>query len=110
MEKASLQTITVDEDVKVGDGKITFCVESVGVWVDPAASYSKGRIGMRMHPQTTLLLEVPVEGVTEGDPISPRQAAEALEGLMASLLPACKIFIEAVNDQFGYVEPPESDF
>ena len=104
-DSSGLQDITIGDKVLVTDGMIAFTIESMGVWIDPACDFNKARVGYRMHPTLNLEIAVPVTGVKEGEPVSPEQAAQILEAFMASLLPACKVFVTAVSGQFGYREP-----
>lgn len=67
--------------------------------------------GITVIPSGTFTVEIPVDGVVPGEPVTPGQLADLLIGLMSTILPTCKVFVESVEDDFGFdSEKKKEDF
>ena len=84
-----------------GDGVVKVEITKFAPWFSVSWNRQGLTHGITAIPSGSLVVEVPVEGVTPGGVITPEQLAELLVGLMSAVLPTCKVFIESVEDDFG---------
>ena len=86
----------------VRDGSVVLVVERINSWVTTSQNYQNLQTGMTMHPPGVLLVEFLVEGVKEGEPISPEHLEQILSTSFLTTIPACRQFVETVDNNYGY--------
>ena len=87
------------------DGAIQLRVEKLGAWVNAQRDYQKLNVGTTMVPHGTILVNVPIAGMVAGQEVPPPVIAEMLTHLLEMSLPACRVFVGQVEDDFGYKPP-----
>ena len=93
----------------VGDGYVEMLVLKAAAWPTVVHNYSKVNLGPTMAPYGSLVVRIPVEGVQAGQPLTVAQMAVIFEQALQMSLPACGVFIAAVEDDFGYEPAQEED-
>ena len=88
----------------VSDGHVSLVLTRINSWVDLSVNYCKLQTGPTMVPHGALVVDLPVTGVEEGKHISPEQLAELLMASLQTVLPSCKVWVESVTDNFGYIK------
>lgn len=96
--------VEVAPKAAVGDGFIEAKVVKFGVWNAVDWNRQKTRVGANYEPHDVLIVRFPVKDVARGQPVTPEQVAVLLEQAMRTVLPSCKVFVEAAVDNFGYQE------
>ena len=110
-EMKSRHNITIAEapTFATGDGVVKVEVVKFAPWFEMHWNRQGLTHGVTAQPSGSLVVEVPVEGVTPGGVITVDQLAVLLVGLMEAVIPTCRVFIEAVEDDFG-IDREEKDF
>lgn len=107
--KSEHVTIIANNGPATKDGTVIVEVTKFAPWFEMHWNRQGLTHGITAIPSGTLLVEVPVEGVLEGGHITPDQLAELLVGLMNTVLPTCKVFVESVEEDFGF-DSEKKDF
>ena len=97
--------IKMPESLAVADGKIRVIVEKLAVWINAVRDYQKLNVGATVAPLGAMVVEIPVDGVVAHESLSPEQLAETLVKLLEMAIPACRVFVGQVEDDFGYKPP-----
>lgn len=100
--------IASDPAGATGEGVVRVEVLKFAPWFEMTWNRQKLTHGITAKPLGSLVVEIPIEGVSLGDVITPDQLAKLLVGLISTVLPTCRIFVDAVEDDFGINK--EEDF
>ena len=84
------------------DGAVLIEVTKLAPWFTMSWNRQGLTHGITARPYGFLMVKVPVEGVLPDSPLTVGQLAELLTQTMEVVLPTCKVFIEAVEDDFGF--------
>ena len=94
---------TSPQSPAVGDGYVDVVIERMNSWANVSHNYQKLQTGTTSHGLGGgIVVRVPVPGVNAGEPISPAHASVLLVSELQMSLPACKLFVEQVENQYGY--------
>jgi len=103
------QTVRLDpRSTAVFDGFVRVSVDRFVAWLKAARDYSTMNVGPTCSPMGLLLVDIPVEGVKAGQPLTPEQFAEVMRVTSLMLGPAALTFATMVEDDFG-LDLPEPD-
>jgi hypothetical protein len=84
----------------VRDGIVKTLITRSSYWMDAAERKNKLRIGFEATPMGGLVVDVPVEGVKEGDPLTIEQLSEYLTIGLKALFDPVDVFVETSNSDF----------
>ena len=101
MDKKVDQSITLE--VKCGavkDNLVKTVVTRSSFWMDASERKQKMRTGFETHPAGGLVLDIPVEGVKEGQSLSPDEFEEYMINNLRTLFGTIDVFIENSNSDF----------
>ena len=101
--------LTIGRSSACEEGAVLIEVTKFAPWFEVTWNREKLTTGITARPYGFLMAKIPVEGASAENPLTLEQLAELLAHLMESVLPTCKVFIEAVEDDFGF-DSEEKDF
>ena len=102
-------TIRAGSSSACEDGAVLVEVTKLAPWFSMSWNRQGLTHGITARPYGSLMVKIPVEGVSPDTPLTVDQLAELLTQTMEAVLPTCKVFIEAVEDDFG-IDREEKDF
>ena len=88
----------------VSDGHVSLVLTRINSWADLSVNYNKLQTGPTMAPHGALIVDLPIEGIKEGEHLSPEQLAELLMASLQTVLPSCRVWVEEVTNNFGYIK------
>jgi len=102
-DQESLHTVTIaaEQPPPLEDGLVRVMLVKAHTWIDVVWNYNKARLGFTLLPTSHGFVDVPVEGVVQGQPLTPDQMAALLEGALRMVIPACRVFVAATQDDYG---------
>ena len=102
--------LTIGRSSACKDGAVLIEVVKFAPWFEVVWNREKLTTGITARPYGFLMAKIPVDGVSAENPLTLKQLAELLTHLMESVLPTCRVFIESVEDDFGYDSEKAEDF
>lgn len=100
--------LTIGRSLACEDGAVLIEITKMAPWFSVSWNRQGLTHGVTARPYGFLMVKIPVEGVSPDTPLTVGQLAELLTQTMEAVLPTCKVFIEAVEDDFGMDK--EEDF
>jgi len=93
------------------DGAVLIEITKLAPWFSVSWNRQGLTTGVTARPYGFLMVKIPVEGASSDKPLTVGQLAELLTKTMEAVLPTCKIFVESVEDDFGFdSEKKQEDF
>lgn len=90
-----------------GEGVVSVEIIKFAPWFEMTWNRQKLTHGVTAKPARPLVVDIPVEGALPGEVITPSQLSELLVELMRAMLLTCGVFVESVEDDFGYSKKTE---
>ena len=84
----------------VYDGFVRVLIVKLGSWVTANIDRHQLHTGVTVSPFGQLTLDIPVEGVKEGDSLNKDQISELLKATFEVALPNCEVFTEQAQIDF----------
>jgi hypothetical protein len=100
MDETVESSVTLTVSSAVRDGEVDVLVTRSSYWMDSAAARNKMRIGFDAAPSGNMIVSIPVEGVEEGQKLTPEQLSQFLQENMKSLFGTVHLFIEESQSDF----------
>lgn len=101
-------TVTMSPELSTRDGFVHVNIERYSIWPQVNWNRHAMRSGLSVVPKGGLPIDIPVEGVKEGESLSPEQFIALIKSTFGLLEPMCKNFIEQADSNFEF--DPEQDF
>lgn len=92
----------------VREGSVVMEIQKMGPWLDIHVARDNIRMGTTMVPAGRLQVAFPVDGVKEGDILTPEQLAAVITESVGAWIPACLFFVDQAHEEFGYEKPEKS--